>query len=217
MGSLGTCVLPLGFKARWGHHLFLGWDPPSKLAVELVWGGAAGQGCCREHPRGTFWCEDIPSAKGKDLGPCKDRHSRAWGQARRDVQELMGRQGEMFKGLGADQGETFEGFGARQGEMFKGFGARQGEMFKGFGARQGEMFKGLEPGKERHSRAWGQARRDIRGLGARQGETFEGLGPGKERSSLYGPSLPGEFQVEILVLPPLTVGVLCSSGNIWVF
>ena len=149
MGSLGTCVLPLGFKARWGHHLFLGWDPPSKLAVELVWGGAAGQGCCREHPRGTFWCEDIPSAKGKDLGPCKERHSRAWGQVRRDVQELMGRQGEMFKGLGAEQGETFEGLGARQGELFK-----------GFGARQGEMFKGLEPGKERHSRAWGQARRD---------------------------------------------------------
>lgn len=55
------------------------------------------------------------------------------------------------------------------------------------------------------------------GLGAMQGLMLKGLGQCKERCSLHGPSLPGEFWVEILVPPPLTVGVLCSSGNIGVF
>lgn len=58
------------------------------------------------------------------------------------------------------------------------------------------------------------------GLGAMQGTMAKGLRQRQEGCSLHGPSLPGGrgvFQVEIPVPATLTVGVLCSSGNIWVF
>lgn len=78
---------------------------------------------------------------------------------------------------------------------------------KGLGMSQGRMGKSLGQGKERWTRVWSKTRKGGPRSGSRQGQPLSAQ-PFPPRA------FPWKFQMPPA---PLTIGVLWSSGNIWVF